>query len=298
MFKTSYLVVTVLLVMLLSVGLMGCPDPEEVEPEPEPEPNDEKVEVEGEINIAMVDWACAEASSYVAKAVLEDMGYDVDITSVEAGVMYTGLAAGDEDMAVCSWLPITHESYMDEYGDDLVEVATHFEGARIGLAVPTYMEDLNSVEDVDEFVDEIEGIDSGAGVMEATDKAIETYGLDVDLQVGSDATMVAELRSAIEREDDIVVTGWAPHWKLGEWDLKFLDDPELVYGEEERIANIARQNLEEDKPEAYEFLENFTWGDEEIGEVMEMNEEDPDDLDGNAQEWIENNQDIVEEWTP
>ncbi len=39
------------------------------------------------------------------------------------------------------------------------------------------------------------------------------------------------------------------------------------------------------------------WGDDEIGAVMEMNAEDPD-YEGNARTWVENNQDIVENWIP
>jgi len=151
--------------------------------------------------------------------------------------------------------------------------------------------------DVEGEFNQIIGIDPGAGIMSSTEEAIDVYDLELDVLEGSDAAMTAELSTAIEQEEWIVVTGWTPHWKFAEWDLKFLDDPESVFGEEETIEIMGRPGLADDMPEVREFLENFYWGDEEIGEVMEMNAE-VDDFLGNAQTWIEQNEDLVDEWTP
>ena len=47
----------------------------------------------------------------------------------------------------------------------------------------------------------ITGIDPGAGIMEATEKAIEEYGLDeYDLVSGSGAAMTASLKKAYDKE--------------------------------------------------------------------------------------------------
>ena len=45
------------------------------------------------------------------------------------------------------------------------------------------------------------GIDPGAGIMSATEKAIAEYNLNMDLLEGSDATMTAALQDAISREE-------------------------------------------------------------------------------------------------
>ncbi len=78
------------------------------------------------------------------------------------------------------------------------------------------------------FGGKIIGIDPGAGLMIATDEAVTEYGLDYEVVEGSDATMAAALKTAIDNEEWVVVTGWAPHWKFARWDLKFLDDPKQV----------------------------------------------------------------------
>ena len=283
--KKLFFTAVLILVAAMAFSMVGC----------EPA-DDEDVDVAESVEILFVEWDCATASTYVAKAVLEDMGYEVEVTPVAAAMMWSGLATGDGDFINCAWLPGTHAEYFDEYGDDVVEISTHYEGARIGLVVPEYM-DITSIDEVDDYVSDITGIDPGAGIMSTTEEAIEIYGLAAGLIEGSDAAMTAELSTAIANEEDIVVTGWAPHWKFAEWDLKFLEDPENAFGGEEYIANIGRVGLQEDLPEVYEFLENFSWGDDEIGAVMEMNAEDPD-YEGNARTWVDNNQDIVENWIP
>ena len=291
MIKSKLSIAAVLiLVAVLAFTLVGC-EPDEVDPN-DVDPSEE---VKGELEILYVEWECATASTYVAKAALEDMGYEVDTTAVAAAMMWSGLATGDGDFITCAWLPGTHAEYYDEYGDDVVEVSTHYEGAQIGLVAPAYM-DIESIEEVDDYVDNITGIDPGAGIMDAAEQAVDNYNLDAGLIEGSDAAMTAELSTAYANEEDIIVTGWAPHWKFAEWELKFLEDPDEVFGGEEYIANIARPGLEEDMPEVYDFLENFYWGDTEIGEVMDMNAEDPD-FEGNARQWVQDNQDIVQGWT-
>ncbi len=143
----------------------------------------------------------------------------------------------------------------------------------------------------------ITGIDSGAGIMEATENAIEAYGLDYDLLESSDAAMVAALSDAIDNNEEIIVTGWTPHWKFGAWDLKFLDDPKLEYGEAETINTMVRLGFKADEPVAYEIFDNFHWTDNEISEVMNMNSSgmNPDE---SARKWVDENQDLVSEWVP
>lgn len=149
-----------------------------------------------------------------------------------------------------------------------------------------------------EMVDyKITGIDPGAGIMEATNRAIDDYGLDKwTLQTGSGAAMTAALKKAVDKEEPIIITGWSPHWMFTKYDLKYLDDPEGSYGGEEEIHTIGSLDLAKDKPEAHQILQNFKWDEEDMGEVMVaiIDGEDPADA---AQAWIDENQDKVDAWT-
>src|SRR5690606_29457998 len=115
-------------------------------------------------------------------------------------------------------------------------------GAKIGLVVPTYV-DINSIEDLandgvgEQFDYTIIGIEPGAGIMQATDKALDDYGLRGDWTVleSSSSAMAVELQKAYENQKPIIVTGWTPHWKFAKMDLKYLDDPKGSYGGTEQI---------------------------------------------------------------
>lgn len=251
-----------------------------------------------EITIGYVTWDSEIASTNVLRQAFEQAGYDVELVAVDVGPLYQALAKGDVDCTVSAWLPGTHKTYMDEYGDDFVMVGKNLEGAKIGLVVPEYVP-IDSIEDLnaekEKFDGKIIGIEPGAGIMRLTEDAIEEYGLDFTLISSSSAGMAAELRSAINDGDWIVVTGWTPHWKFARWDLKYLEDPKGVYGGDEYIAALARTGLETDKPEAYTILTRFYWTPEDMESVMLAIEEgkSPEVA---AKEWVDANQDVVDAW--
>jgi len=149
----------------------------------------------------------------------------------------------------------------------------------------------------DKFGGRIIGIDPGAGLMAASENALVEYGLDYELMEGSDATMVAALKQAIDKNEWVVVTGWAPHWKFATWDLKFLDDPLGIYGEAETINTIVRKGLKEDLPEVYQVCDNFSWDDGDIGSAMGLADELGDDVLA-ARQWVQENQELVNNWLP
>ncbi|MDR5659043.1 glycine betaine ABC transporter substrate-binding protein [Serpentinicella sp. ANB-PHB4] len=250
-----------------------------------------------EITIGYVPWDCAIASTHVMKTVLEDAGYTVNLLDPSAALLYQGLAEDDIDFITTAWLPFTHGNYMEQYGDQIDDLGSNFGGdAVLALVVPEYM-DIDSIEDLDGDIADgvITGIDPGAGIMGATEALIEDYGLDYELLEGSDAVMAAALSDAIDNEEEIVVTGWSPHWKFGRWDLKMLEDPKESLGAIEDIHTLARQGLAEDMPEAYSIINNFHWEDTDIATVMDMNSEgmDPNE---SARIWVDENQDKVAEW--
>ncbi|SDJ06856.1 glycine betaine ABC transporter substrate-binding protein [Natribacillus halophilus] len=251
----------------------------------------------GEIELTYVAWESEVASNNVIGLVLEEAGYDVNLNQVEQAVMWQSVAQGDADGHVAGWLPSDMATDYERYGDEVVDLGPNLEGNRTGLAVPDYM-DVTSIEDIhsDNF-DEIVGIDAGAGVVDSTEQAIETYdNIDIPLQTSSDAAMTAELGQAIEDEEPVVVTAWEPHWKFNTYDIRFLEDPEGIYEEEEEIRTVVREGLEEDEPEAYQILDNFYWEADDMNEVMldiSENEMEPEEA---AQNWIDNNRDMVDEW--
>ena len=256
----------------------------------------------GKVELAYVEWSSEVASTNLMKAVLEDMGYDVKITPVSAAAMWQAVGSGDVDGLVAAWLPTTHNHYLEQVSDKVEDLGPNLVGTRIGLVVPAYVE-IDSIEDLngaaERFDGKIIGIDPGAGLMSKTEQVLDDYGItDLKLVEGTGPIMTAVLGNAIDKKEWVVVTGWTPHWKFAEYDLKYLDDPKGVYGGEEEIHTIVRAGLKNDMPEVYEVLDKFNWTPDQMAELMVLNQERRADPLKNAKLWIAENPDVVESWMP
>jgi glycine betaine/proline transport system substrate-binding protein len=170
----------------------------------------------------------------------------------------------------------------------------------IGLAACSSDKASNGEENetVGESVDyKIIGIDPGAGLMKASAKVMEEYALeDWTLVEGSSAAMTATLKKAYDKEEPIIVTGWTPHWMFAKFDLKYLEDPKGVFGQDENIHTITRIGLKDDHPEAYQVIDQFSWTPDDMNIVMNSIV-DGDDPEAAAAKWVEENADKVAEWT-
>jgi len=301
--KKSWWLIAILALVVLAIFIWprngDVPDPGDNGENGNNGENGQNGEVLEELELGYVNWACATATGYLAKNIFEsELDMDVNLRDMQAGLMWQSLGTGDIDMILSAWLPLTHGQYYDEVEEDVELVRENYEGARIGLVVPEYV-DIDSIEElndhVDEFGGQIVGIDAGAGIMNATQEALEVYDLDYSLLESGDAAMTAELSTAIENEEWIVITGWTPHWKFAQFDLKFLEDPQDVYGGEETINSVTREGFADDFPRVQSFLENFYMTDEQLGGLIGLMEEVGDN-DQAAQQWIEENRELVDEW--
>jgi glycine betaine/proline transport system substrate-binding protein len=293
--KSQMKVLSVILVLAMLVMVSGCTDQDTTDAGTDEETTDT---VAKEVTIGYVTWDGEIASTNVMKLVLEQAGYDVEIMAVDAGALYQQLAEGNLDFTTSAWLPQTQKNYWDQYGNDIDSVAVNLEDCRIGLVVPTYVT-IDSIEELndnkEQFDGEIIGIDPGAGIMSTTETAIENYSLDYELISSSSAGMTAELKSAIEDEEWVVVTLWSPHWTFNSFDLKYLEDPNGIYGEADHVETLARMGLSEDDPELYEIISRFQWTHDDIQSVMsDLADGVPEEE--AAQNWVDANQDKVDEW--
>lgn len=258
-------------------------------------------EGKGTIKLAYVNWAEGVAVTHLLTALLGDMGYQVETTMADVAPIYASVAEGNQDVMVETWLPVTHKTYFDRYGDRVELISTWYEAARIGLVVPAYVE-INSIEELNaarnKFQRRITGIDAGAGIMGATDRAIEEYGLELELLASSGPAMTAALQGAIDKKEWIVVTGWAPHWKFARYDLKFLDDPKGVYGDIEVVQAAARKGFKEAFPKAAALLGKMKFDSVQIGSLMDALESGEGSEAERVRTWIAAHEDLVQSWMP
>ncbi|MBZ5752271.1 glycine betaine ABC transporter substrate-binding protein [Metabacillus rhizolycopersici] len=101
------------------------------------------------VKLAYVAWDSEIASTNVVAKVLQDLGYKVTLSQVEAGPMWAGVADGSIDAHIAGWLPLTHADQYKKYEGDFDDLGANLEGAKTGLVVPAYM-DIDSIEDLKE----------------------------------------------------------------------------------------------------------------------------------------------------
>ncbi|MGY1717687.1 glycine betaine ABC transporter substrate-binding protein [Blastococcus sp. SYSU DS0552] len=248
-------------------------------------------------------WTDGLSTAYLWQNVLEDRGLEVEFEEIsEAGVLYSGLAGGDVDVYPSAWSEVTHADYMDEYGDSIEDLGAWYEGAVLTLAVPEYV-DIDSIADLagnaDMFGGRIVGIEPGAGLTRTTkDSVMPTYGLDDSYQLVESSTtaMLAELQSAVDAEEDIVVTLWHPFWAYNEFPLKDLQDPEGALGEPEALHLLARDGFGSDCAEVAELMGQLQLSDEQYASLENtvVNEYGEGQYAEGVEAWLEENSDIAE----
>ncbi len=252
------------------------------------------------IKLVYVEWASCTAATNVVKVVLEQKGYTVDAVSVSGAALYSALANNAADATVCAWLPTTHANYYERTKDKLENLGPNMTGTKLGLVVPEYVT-IDSIADLadhaDKFKDRIVGIDPGAGEMGLTEDVIKQYKLPLKLVAGSGATMTAALKSAIDNQEWIVVTGWTPHWMWARWNLKYLSDPKGVYGQSEEIDTLVSKGLKTESPQAYAVLDAFHWSPDQMQQVMADGRKSGQDPVSSAKQWVAEHADTVSAWT-
>lgn len=275
--------------------------------------------VEGKqiVRIAYTNWASSVASANLVKAVFQEkLGMRCDLMQMDARRMWEASANGEVDAMLSAWLPDTHAHYMEEFADQVVDLGPNLIGTRTGLVVPdvklsrlaagagirkSYIH-IDSMEEIkghaEKFQHRIIGIEPEAGIMRQTALAMKAYGLEgFELIHSNESKMIKALSEAILHQRWIVITGWVPHWSFARWNLKFLHDPQNIYGEKGNIHTIARSGLREDMPKAFDFLDNFFWEAEDVGQLMLWIEDDSGWFPyGKALRWMQVNPEKIVPW--
>jgi len=245
-------------------------------------------------------WPSSSITTKLAADVLEnDLHVPVKLVALSAGPMYQGVKSGDLDAMLTAWLPVTHKAYYEKVWPDVLNLGPNLRGTKLGLVVPSYVKDVDSIADLkkhaDEFDGKIMGVGAGAGINEDTLKAIKQYGLDMQLVKSSTAGMAASLERAVNKHEPIVITGWSPLWIWGKFDLKYLNDPKNVYGKAGYVATLTSRELPDKAPTVYQFLDDFRLSLSQLNEIEALAKSGQDEAHA-VHEWAQNHPKVVSHW--
>ena len=250
-------------------------------------------------------WDESYATIYLLQNVLEEEGYTVETKELDAGPIFQGVAQGDIDFFTDGWLPLTHASYIEDVGDQLVDHGCWYDNAKLTIAVnddspAKTIEDLKTMGD--EYDNTLYGIEAGAGLTKTTkEKAIPEYGLDnLDYKISSTPAMLAQLKKSTEAGENVAVTLWRPHWAYDAFPVRDLEDPKNAMGDAEKIYNFSSKDAAEQHPYVSQLLQNLVLDDEHLASLENLMFSD-DHFAGKdhakaVAQWLEENPDFVDTW--
>lgn len=257
-----------------------------------------------EVHIVYTPFDEGVAATYLWQHILEDQGYDVELTLMDPGPAYAGVGQDDADFYFAS-NPESHSDYVDEYSDGFEFVAQWYEPLRHALVVPDYVyaQGIETIEDLigqaDAFNNQIVGIESGSGIMQEAEEAVETYDLsEYELLDSSTAAMLTEFGAAIEQEETIVATAWNPHWAVEEYNMEFLEDPEGIFADGDTYDVVASEGAQENEA-LISLVSQFEMNDDQLFSLLsEMHEAEEGNEEAAIEAWLEDeaHQELIDGW--
>ena len=299
--KKIYIVLTICLIVILAV-VGGCTQQDQEQAEQIQQLENE----ETAINLGYVQWPGVTIKTHVVKKLAEYLGYEGKMTSGSQAIVFKGMDTGDIDVFLGNWMP-TMKIHYDKYSEkgSVEEVTVNLSEVVYKTAVPKYVWDagVKSLADLNDYPEKFDrtiyGIEPGNEGNLIIKKAIEnnTYNLkDWTLKASSTAGMLSEVKRHIDNNEWVAFNGWKPHYMNVMFDIKYLEDPEEIWGSGERVLTVVRSGFEKDSPNFYKLLSQFKiTADIQNKWIYDYKKEgkEPEVV---AENWIAEHQDTVNEW--
>lgn len=262
--------------------------------------DNEENQEKGTLVFGQTPWTSTAPPTQIAKQILEEQGFEIEVEHVSQPIIWDGMKNKNIDFFMDAWLPYTEAARWEEYKNDLVKVATSYENAKLGWVVPSYVEE-NSIEDLkqnaEKYNGEIVTIAEGAGIVELSQELMAGENLEehgFDLKPSSKGAMISVAQSKINNEEPVVFTAWRPHSVFARNDLKFLEGQD-EYFKADNVYVLSYKGIEDEHPEAYEILSNWSISIDDVETMINKNEENGTSFEDLAAEWIENNRDKIDQ---
>ena len=190
------------------------------------------------ITLIQNTWPASELNINVAKILIEqELGYPVEIVTLDEGVQWTTLAAGDADASLEIW-PSGHGANIQQY---IVDQKVVEDGGplgpvgKIGWFIPTYMlEEHPELATWEGFQDPANAalfataetgelgtfLAGSPGWTQYDDQIITNLGLPFQvITTGSEEALLAAVAAAYERQDPVLFYFYSPHAVFSQFDL-------------------------------------------------------------------------------
>lgn len=289
-----------------------------------------EVESTDPIKLTLHDWTGQLITTNIMAAVLEEAGYNVELVQADYLAQFAGLETGDLDVAMEIWATTGQEAL-----DAAVATGNVVNLGETGMLAkeewwyPLYMKDkcpglpdwkaLNDCAAAFATPDTApKGRYLGGPVTWGgfDEERIAALGLNFEvIHAGTDAAMFAELESAYQRKDPILLWIYAPHWAPqkyeGEWvefpkyepacytDPAWGGNPDATHDCGKPFGPIWKAGwagLEGKWPGAAKAIKAFTIDNDTMGAMIAKVDLDGQSIDDVVNEWMDANEAVWSAW--
>ncbi|WP_395543119.1 ABC transporter substrate-binding protein [Neotabrizicola sp. sgz301269] len=289
-----------------------------------------EVESTDPIKLTLHDWTGQLITTNIMAAVLEEAGYNVELVQADYLAQFAGLETGDLDVAMEIWATTGQEAL-----DAAVATGNVVNLGETGMLAkeewwyPLYMKEkcpglpdwkaLNDCAAAFATPDTApKGRYLGGPVTWGgfDEERIAALGLNFEvIHAGTDAAMFAELESAYQRKDPILLWIYAPHWApqkyQGEWvafptyepacytDPAWGINPDATHDCGKPFGPIWKAGwvgLEGKWPGAAKAIKAFTIDNDTMGAMIAKVDLDGQSIDDVVNEWMDANEAVWSAW--
>ncbi|MEM9145336.1 MAG: ABC transporter substrate-binding protein [Pseudomonadota bacterium] len=289
------------------------------------------VESDEPIIIVQNNWTSQLVLSYVVGKVLENMGYTVEYAPSDSQLQFQAMADNDMDFQVEAWEGSMKDAFEKAVENGMVDAGTHDAATREEWWIPAYV--LETCPDATDW----QGLDACAeqfATAETKPKgrfvgppadwgknyADRVKSLEMDFEainVGQAATLWAELQSAYDRKEPIVLFNWTPNFIESKFEGVFVDFPEpepacfedASWGPNPNatgdcgaphsgwLKKAASPRFEETWPGAWSVVQRINFSNAQIADASLLVDVDGMEPEEAADKWMEDNADVIAGWT-
>ena len=282
------------------------------------------------IKLTLHDWSGQLINTKIMGSILEEAGYNVEYVQADYIAQFAGLKTGDLHLAMEIWETTGREAL-----DDATASGKVVNVGETGLMAieewwyPLYMKErcpgLPNWEALRDCAEEFATAETdpygryvGGPVTWGGFDEERVEALEMDFEVvhaGTDAALFAELESAYQRQDPIVLWVYVPHWATSKYEGEFVEfppfspecysdpsvgvNPDMAYDcgkPRGPIWKAAWGGLQEKWPGAYDIIEAYNINNEEMSAMVGKADLDGVDIDAVVADWMTANKDRWSVW--
>ncbi len=282
------------------------------------------------IIIVQNNWTSQLVLSNVVGNVLSEMGYEVEYVPSDSQLQFTAIANGDMHFQVEAWEGSMKSAFEKAVEEGMVDAGAHEAVTREEWWIPNYV--LETCPDATNW----EGLNACAeqfATAETSPKgrfvgppadwgknyADRVKSLEMDFEainVGQAATLWAELQSAYDRKEPIVLFNWTPNFIESKFEGTFVDFPEpapecftdAAWGPNPNatgdcgaprggwLKKAAWSGIADTWPKAWSVLQKINFSNAQIAAAALMVDVDGMSPEEAAEQWAEDNADVIATW--